>query len=58
MEGTLVAVGVLAVVVFYCCIKKGAKEERRIQKMKWREERNADAKSRQPNKGQGKICAG
>lgn len=52
MKG-FVVVGVFVVAVLYCCIKGGAKEERQIEKMKWREERNAGGKHRQPKPNKG-----
>lgn len=42
MKEIIATAGICVAVILYCCIRVGAQEDRRMEKMRRREEMNAD----------------
>ena len=60
MKGILAATGIFAAATLYSCIRAGAQEDRWMEEMKRRGERDAGRKGRQREPGEGlqEICGG
>ena len=53
MKGIIAAAGIFVAVTLYSCIRAGAQEDRRMEEMKQRGERDAGRTGRQPEPGEG-----
>ena len=53
MRGIIAAAGIFVAVTLYSCIRAGAQEDRRMEEMKQRGERDAGRMGRQPKLDEG-----